>query len=137
MTSPLLGLDIGYKRTGVALSESGMLAHPLTVLEAKPPHMTNVVQEVIELLVKYEVRTLVIGLPLGENEELTSQALKTDHTTNQIEAAIASRKLPVEIVRVNEFHSSLDAQQLYPTVPLDAAAAAVILQDYLDQHTSP
>ncbi len=132
MTPPYLGLDIGLARTGVALSESGVLAQPLTVLEAKPPHMTGVVQEILKLIAEYEARTLVIGVPYSEDESSTSQALKVEQIISQIEAAIKEHGLEVEIVRSNEYHSTQDASVLYPHVASDAAAAALILQDQLD-----
>jgi putative Holliday junction resolvase len=129
MNSPYLGLDLGFKRTGVALSESGMIAHPLGVIEAKPPHMTNVVQEILEIVRQHEVATLVIGVPYTQDEALTSQALRIEQVISQIEQALPAI---VEVIRVNEFHSSLDAAELYPKIDKDSAAAAIILQDYLD-----
>ena len=133
MNSPYLALDIGFKRTGVALSESGMIATPLTVLEAKPPHMTNVVQDVMALIKEYDVATLVIGVPYSEEEAETSQALKVEQVIIQIETAIKEHGLSIEIERINEFHSTRDAALQYPSAQLDAAAAAIILQDFLDQ----
>ena len=135
MNSPYLGLDIGFKRTGVALSESGLIAQPLTVLEAKPPHMNGVVQEVLQLLKEHEIRTLVIGVPYDEDESQTSQALRVEQVINQIESGIKEQQLLVEIVRSNEYHSTQDAAALYPNTPDDAAVAALILQDTLDAST--
>jgi putative transcription antitermination factor YqgF len=135
MTSPYLALDIGFKRTGVALSESGMIAQPLTVLEAKPPHMTGVVQDVITLVKEYEIATLVIGVPYSSEEAETTQALKVEQVILQIESALKDHALTVEIARINEFHSTRDAAIQYPTAPIDAGAAAIILQDFLDQHS--
>jgi len=135
MNSPLLGLDIGLKRTGVALSDSGIVAHPLTVIEAKPPHINNVIQEICALLREHEVRTLVVGLPYTSDDATTTQALRVEEIITQLEEGIARLPQPPELVRVNEFHSSVDAKALYPHDPLDSASAAVILQSYLDEHS--
>lgn len=134
ISSPLLGLDLGLKRTGVALSESGLLAQPIGVIEAKPPHMTGVVQEILGYIKKYEIATLVIGVPYTEDEATTSQALKVEQIITQIDDALHQENLLVTIERINEFHSTRDATALYPTTDADSAAAALILQDFLDQH---
>lgn len=134
MNSPLLALDIGLRRTGVALSESGLLAQPLTTIEWQPPHATTLVNEIIQLVHKYEIRTVVVGIPYDADGDMTGQALKTEHILNQLESAIRQHKLPAEIERSSEYHSTLDARHLFPDSDKDAAAAAVILQDYIEQH---
>ncbi|MBU6389231.1 Holliday junction resolvase RuvX [Patescibacteria group bacterium] len=134
MNSPLLGLDLGFRRTGVAISENGLLARPLTVIRARPPHMQVVVEAVIQLVNEHKIATLVIGLPYTEDDRLTSQALKVERIISQIDSALAAQGMKPEIKRINEFHTSLDAAAIYPEAPLDAAAAALILQDYIDQH---
>lgn len=134
MTSPLLALDIGLKRTGVALSESGLIAQPLGVIEWQPPHAHTLIKEILDYLRQYDVQTLVVGVPFTQDEQLTSQALKTEHLITQLEEEIQSQKLTVYVVRVNEFSSTQDGLQNYPGVDKDAAAATLMLQDYLEQH---
>lgn len=134
MNSPLLALDIGLKHTGVALSESGLLSQPLTTIDWQQPHSHVLVQEVIRLLKEYDVKTLVVGIPFGEEEEPTSQALKTEHIVSKIEAGVTEAGLSVDVVRTNEFGSTQDAASRYPNTNKDAAAAALLLQDYLEQH---
>lgn len=136
MNSPLLGLDIGFKRTGVALSESGLIAQPLTTLEADQPHMTKVLQGLLALVKEYEVRTIVVGLPYTEAGAPTSQSLKVSSFLQSLRDFLKQHELTPEIVEVNEFYSSQEADELYPHVERDAAAAAIILQHYLDQHQS-
>jgi len=135
MNSPLLALDIGRKRTGVAISESGILSTPLTVLQADPPHMQRVVQEVVTLVREHETKTLVIGIPYSSEDALTEQAVRIEQVINRLEEQVmADVPWPVAIERINEFRTSQDAAELYPGVPGDSAAAALILQDYIDQY---
>jgi putative transcription antitermination factor YqgF len=134
MNSPLLGLDIGLKRTGVALSESGIIAQPLTVIEASPPHMGNVVTEVCRLIQEYGIRTLAVGLPYTAEDGVTAQSLKVEGILTQLEEALAELPEPPDVIRINEFASSLDAKEQYPHDPIDSAAAAIILQSYLDEN---
>src|SRR5690606_37179380 len=131
MSSPLLGHDIGLRRTGVALSESGLLAQPLTTLEWSYPHISSLAAQVNELVRRHEIKTVVAGLPFLEDEQDTDQARTTQTILDQLEAACDPA---VTFVTINEFHSSRDAAALFPDTDRDAAAAAVILQDYLEQN---
>jgi putative Holliday junction resolvase len=134
MNSPLLALDIGLKRTGVALSESGLIAQPLGVIEWQLPHANNLVKPIIDYIRQYEIRTLVVGVPFDQDEQLTSQALKTEHIIVQLEDELKKEKLDTVVVRVNEFSSTQDGLAAYPGVDKDAAAATLLLQDYLEQN---
>lgn len=133
MNSPILALDIGLRRTGVALSESGFLAQPLGVIEWTPPHSHALVEGIIEHLRRYEVKTLVIGVPLNEDEEPTEQAARTLAILAQIEDAVRAAALPVSIVPLNEYGSTIDGKTYFPDADKDSAAAALILQEYLEQ----
>ncbi|HSI21137.1 MAG TPA: Holliday junction resolvase RuvX [Verrucomicrobiae bacterium] len=134
MAAPYLGLDIGLHRTGIALSESGLIAQPLTTVEWKLPHSQPLVEAIIALINQYEIATIVVGMPLGEEGENTAQALKTAHLLDHLREGIKTAGLTTEVVEVNEFHSTQDALAQFPDVDKDAAAAAVILQDYLEQN---
>src|ERR1044072_2683819 len=134
MNKPLLALDIGLKRTGVALSESGLIAQPLGVIEWQLPHAQNLIKPILEYIREYDIRTLVIGIPFTQDEQLTTQALKTEHIVSQLEEELKKEKLAVEIARVNEFSSTQDGLAAYPGTDKDAAAATLLLQDYLEQH---
>ena len=130
--SPLLGLDIGLHRTGVALSEGGTYAEPLTVLTATPPHPHTVLPKIIELIQKYHIRTLVVGLPYTEEDSPSSQALKVERLIEQLQERLTKAGLSLPIIRINEFHTTKDAARTFPDAPADAGAAALILQYHLD-----
>lgn len=136
-----LGVDFGRKRVGLALSDAtGLLARGWKVLSAAGP-----VDGVAAALAE-EIRTLraesdglgvvVLGLPRrlsGEANELTP-----------LVAALAARLaalVDVPVVLQDERLSSREAESLLARAEkdwrrrkaqLDATAAAVILQDYLD-----
>ena len=129
----MLGLDIGLRRTGVALSESGLIAEPLTTIEWQLPHSHALIAAILDLVQKYSICTVVVGVPYGSQNETTLQATKTLAIIQQLEGALKKSSLPVEVVQNNEYSSSQDASVLYPEVDRDAAAAALILQDYLEQ----
>lgn len=70
-----LGLDIGDKRTGVALSDpQGILATPLTVLAHTDEDV--LVSEILKLAEQHRAELIVIGLPRRLDGEPGKQASK-------------------------------------------------------------
>ncbi len=129
----LLGLDIGEKRIGVAISdELGMIASPLVTINATG----DVVGEMQSLIAKYDIPRIIVGLPVGLSGREGPQAKKV----RGIADALAS-DLGVEIVYSDERLSSTVAEAALISQgtrrdkrkqQIDSMAAAVILQGYLD-----
>lgn len=70
-----LGLDVGDKRTGVAISDpQGILATPLTVLASEDED--DLIREIFDLVEQYKTEHIVVGLPRLLNGELGRQADK-------------------------------------------------------------
>jgi putative Holliday junction resolvase len=131
----LIGLDVGDRRIGVALSgPNGLIATPLTYL-----HSAGKKRDIAYLLTLAEhhgAEGFVVGLPLLLSGEVGPQAKRV---LAFVEALRAASSLPVETW--DERLSTVEAQQLMREAGrqpsrekgnLDAAAAAVILQSYLD-----
>lgn len=127
----IIALDIGQQRTGVALADSiGRLAAPLTTLAMDGTEVARLQS----LLLRYGATKLVIGLPRNQSGEETAQSqLIRDYTKQQL----AAFDLPI-IFQDESVTSVLAEQQLarrkkgYTKADIDALAAAIILQDYLD-----
>ncbi len=61
-----LGLDVGNKRTGVALSDPmGILASPLLVFESKDD--AAAIEVILGLVKQYQVEMIIVGLPQSMN----------------------------------------------------------------------
>lgn len=132
MSSPYLGIDIGLKRTGLAISESGLIARPLEIVETDYPHLQRIPVRITELVKEYAVQTLVVGMPYTSEGEPTSQSLKAQEILTKITDALTKESLHPTIVSANEIGSTQDGNQLYPGLADDLAAATLILQEYLD-----
>jgi putative transcription antitermination factor YqgF len=129
MSSPYLGLDIGTKRTGVSYSENGLLAEPIGIIEGQPPHRHQIVTGITKIVEERGIKTLVIGLPLV-NGGATQQSAWTELVIFDLHNALDPAN--VEIVAVDEAFSTYEAIRHYKDVDKDSAAAAIILQNYLD-----
>lgn len=129
----LLGLDIGGRRIGVAVSdELGMIASPVSTIDAR----RDVAKELRALIEKYGVNRLVVGLPIGMSGREGPQATEVREVADDL-----GQSLNVEIVYSDERLSSAMANQALigqgtrrekRKQHIDAMAAAVILQGYLD-----
>lgn len=138
----MLGIDVGARRIGLALSDpSGALATPLYTL-APPPRLETRVEAVvreIDRLARDEsgLGGVVVGMPRGLDGRPHAQ---TARVAAFVEALRRSVGLPVAVQ--DERLTSREAERRLALHEndwrrrkrkLDAAAAAVILQDYLDR----
>jgi putative pre-16S rRNA nuclease len=126
-----LGLDYGAQRVGVAVgdSETG-LARPLVTLS----NNGDLTEQLSKLITQYHPKVIVVGLPRGlEGQETEQSRLVRRFTAEQLEP------LGVAVAWQDEaMTSELAAGQLgrapdRHTGEIDQRAAAIILQDYLDQ----
>jgi putative Holliday junction resolvase len=137
----VLGIDIGRRRVGLAISDvSGTLARPLTTLKVADPAdaVHRVSAEVLRLASEDDgLEAVVVGMPAKLDGTPTDQtALATDF----IAALVGRVDVPVfgrdERLTSREAESRLAVRERdwrRRKEKLDAAAAAIILQDYLDE----
>jgi len=88
-----LGLDIGDKKTGVAISDpEGILAIPLTVIERG--NQEDVIADIIKLVERYQVECVVVGLPYSLDGHLTQQSRKVEAFIEKLQGVIAMSRSP-------------------------------------------
>jgi putative Holliday junction resolvase len=131
----LLALDLGQARSGAAVcDETGSLATPLVVLRR---HATRVQDyaEIAAWVAAERAVGVLVGLPLDSRGEEGPQARWVRRYAGRLAGA-----LPVPVAFWDESYSSVDAGRLLHEsggrTAQDAAAAAVILQAYLDARRS-
>ncbi len=129
-----LGLDIGDSRIGVALSDPlGILATPLKIINRDDDQVA--IEEIITIVRQNEIGLVIAGLPLNMNGSEGQQAIKTRSFVTEL-----SNFLEVPVEYRDERLSTVSARELLQggrktdnDTRYDAAAAAVILQVYLDE----
>lgn len=136
----IMGLDIGEKRIGVALSDPlRIIASALTVIERTTDDAA--IKQIIEAARQNEVERIVIGLPRSLNGSLGKQAQTVQAF---IELLKSHTELP--IVTWDERFSTVAAERTLLEAGTrrdkrkkhrDAVAAAFILQGYLDSAKRP
>ena len=129
----VLALDVGDRRIGLAISDpTGMLASPLGVVERGPSD----VDDILRVALDNGVTEIVVGLPLTLAGESRQQAGKVRGFVHELRS-----KTDLPVTTVDERLSTVQAQRMLRESSsgrsrdrgrLDSAAAAVILQAYLD-----
>ena len=125
-TGRLVGIDFGSKRVGIAVSdEAGEFALPREVL----PNDDDLVDEVAQICADEDAQAIIIGE--SKDYDMTDNAIMKE--AREFAEAIGDETgIPVHFEL--EFMSSVQAARFQgETDMLDASAAAIILQSYLDK----
>jgi putative Holliday junction resolvase len=140
----VLGIDIGTRRVGLAISDaSGTLARPLTTLRVTGARdaVDRVAREIARLAGEDGgLAQIVVGIPKRLDGAATDETRRAEAFVAALGACTA-----VPIAREDERLTSREAESRLAErerdwrarkLKLDAAAAAIILQDFLDRERS-
>jgi putative holliday junction resolvase len=120
-----LGIDYGFRRIGTALSDDTLtLAFPLKTLQ----NSKTVLEEVLKIIESEKVTRVIIG-----------ESKNNDMKDNEIMEHVRSFKKQLEEKGIAvEFHPEMYSSAQVVSImgsenkAIDASAAAIILQNYLD-----
>jgi putative holliday junction resolvase len=139
----VVGFDFGERRIGVAVSDaSGTLARPLKTIQRGPSDAEAIERlhaTIEELAAEDAIGSVVVGLPTRLDGSPNRQTARIGAMVT-----LLSARLAVPVFTQDERLSSHEAEERLSLgekdwrkrkAKLDAAAAAVILQDYLDART--
>jgi putative Holliday junction resolvase len=139
-----LALDVGDRRVGVALSdEGGSIATPLTVV--RRASKVEDFARIGRLAREHRVGALVVGHPLNADGSSGPQAQRIERYAAALGGALRSEGLDLALILWDEYLSTQQAEAAMIAAGrkakdrrarIDAVAAAVILQDYLDAQRS-
>jgi putative holliday junction resolvase len=133
--SRYLALDVGDERIGVAVSdEMAVVARPYGVIQRVAGPASY--QQLAEIVRLENVATIVVGLPVREDRSRGKQVASVEAYVRGM-----ARYISVPVIYWDERYTTLEAREIMQsrrhalrgTGDVDAVAAAVILQDYLNQ----
>ena len=133
----LIGLDVGYKTIGIAVSDITLtIATPIKTVDRKGTKRDLSI--IKEYLNDYEIGGFIIGLPLSLDGNENEQTKKIRNFSNELQLFFS---IPIEFwderyssdvifkeMKKTDFSSSKIKKKL------DQQSAAYILQGYLDKH---
>lgn len=130
-----MGIDFGLARIGIALSdETKFLASPFITYKRKT--LEQDLNYILELIKTKNIDEIVCGLPMNMQGEEQKIAQQTRNFMSELE-----KQTNVKIEFIDERLSSVMAEELLKETErdwkkrkekLDAVAASILLQDYLD-----
>ncbi len=131
----LIGLDVGEARIGVAVSDpTGTLASAREVLARRPEALA--LQAIARLVEEEEAGAIIVGLPRSLSGELHGQAALVQEFADKLRQAV---QVPVEFwderlstVAAEREMRAAGTKRDRRKAMIDAVAAAIILQSYLD-----
>ncbi len=131
----LIALDVGTKRIGVAKADSAVrIAIPYSAVEVDG----NEFKKIASLARAWDINSFVIGLPRNSKGEETEQSRYTRKFAAELKRQISGAKVCFQ----DESVTSIEAEKRlktrkkgYNKGDIDSEAAAIILQDFLEQRT--
>ena len=132
-----LGLDIGDKRIGVALSDpQGILASPFTIINRKDERLD--IEAINNIISQKQVEQIIVGLPRSMDGSIGKQAEKVKDFVQRLcshtEVPVEFRDERLSTVSAKRLMQDINTKKTRKKVRDDAIAAALILQGYLDEN---
>lgn len=121
----ILGVDYGTKRIGVAMTDEGaQMAFPKLVLQ----NDAKVIENFKKIITDNEIKTVVLGE--SKNFKMVDNEIMKEILDFR---DVLEKELNVDVIMYSEIYSSAQAEFFQgKTDLLDASAAAIILQSYLE-----
>ncbi len=128
-----LALDVGEKRIGVAVASGAVkIAVPLTTVQVDGTEL----KELARIVASESTDVIVVGYPRNQSGEATAQTAYAENFAAQLDGFA-----PTLVFQDESLTSVMAENQLkalggaYKKEDIDARAAAIILQDYLEMYT--
>ncbi|RKD34613.1 Holliday junction resolvase RuvX [Thermohalobacter berrensis] len=133
----IMGLDVGDKTIGVAVSDPlGITAQGITTINRK--NLEEDIYKIKELVEKYNVETIVVGLPKNMNNTIGLQGEKVlkfaDLIREKIDCNIVLQDERLTTVSAEKSLIQADISRKKRKKVIDKVAATYILQLYLEKN---
>jgi putative Holliday junction resolvase len=127
-----IGLDVGEKRIGVSIADTSVriaIAYDTIEVDGKE------IEVIKQIISDQQASVVVIGLPRNQQGEETAQS----RVSRQFADALTDINATIEfqdesLTSVLAEKQLADQKKPYTKADIDATAAALILQDYLERH---
>lgn len=136
----IMGIDLGDKNIGIAVSdELGWTAQGIDTIK-RQGSIKNDLDIIKEIVQKYEVRKIVVGLPRNMDGSTGPQGQKAldfaKKIRNDLDLPVETWDERLSTVAAERMLISADVSRAKRRKVIDKIAASVILQGYLDAHAS-
>jgi putative Holliday junction resolvase len=128
----MLGIDLGTRRVGIAVSESGVMATPHSVMRNEG----DIIGKVAHLAEELGAESFVVGIPSRVHESANDQKYRrfADELRQRTCKPVVLWNESLSTVEASERLRASGKSRRDAQKQIDMHAAAVILQSYLDDH---
>jgi putative Holliday junction resolvase len=133
----ILGLDVGTKTIGVAVSDAlGWTAQGVETIRRRPNHPENDFERIKELIEQFEVSKIVVGLPknmngsIGPSGEACQTFAKDLESITGLSVILWDERLTT--MAAERTLISADVSRKKRKQVIDKLAASIILQGFMD-----
>ncbi|MCK9235226.1 MAG: Holliday junction resolvase RuvX [Acholeplasmataceae bacterium] len=131
-----LGIDLGSKTMGLAISETGVIATGITTLRFKEDDYDEAFHLLVEWIQKENITDVIIGLPkhmnndIGQRGQISQDFKKRLDETLSLNVVLWDERLSTRLA-LSTLISGKESRQKQKQKK-DELAAVLILQNYLD-----
>ncbi len=133
-----LGLDLGTKTLGIAISDpTGLVARTYTTIRFEEKDYEQTIPILQKIIEEENVQKIILGLPKNMNNTIGERCEETINYKEQLQKII---KIPIEMqderlstVEATNIMIQADLSRKKRKNKIDALAASIILQSYLDK----
>lgn len=131
-----LGLDLGSKTLGVAISESGIVASSYTIIRHNEEY-DRLIEEVEKIVIERHIDEIVLGLPKNMNNSIGPKGELSYKFKDMLENKLNKKVVLVDerltTKQATDILISNDTSRKKRKKVIDSMAATIILQSYLDK----
>lgn len=129
----LLGLDVGTKRIGIAKADSSTkIAVPDGYINVNGQEFA----EIARIARMYSTTTFIVGLPRNNSGQETKQSIYARNFARQLAMSVPNARIYFEdesLTSVEAEKRLKERKKKYEKGEIDAEAASIILQDFLER----
>lgn len=133
-----LGLDLGTRTLGVSVSDTTLtIASTLTTIRFPESNYQVLIEPLRNLIQEYQIKKIILGLPKNMNNSIGDRAQTTlefkELVQNQLEIEVVMQDERLSTVEATNYLLEADMSRKKRKKHVDAVAANIILQTYLDK----
>lgn len=133
-----LGLDLGTKTLGVALSDiTKTISSPVKIIRFEEGEMNKTILELKELINEFSVEKIILGFPKNMNNTVGESGERTlafkELLERELDIPVIMQDERLTTVEATNYMLSADMSRKKRKEKIDSLAANIILQTYLDK----
>lgn len=135
-----IGLDLGTRTLGIAISRTGLIAGPYTILKYQDENYDYLASEIKKIVLKEQVDSIALGFPKNMNNTCgfaTERTMKfLNVLKNYVEVPITLIDERLSTVEANNILLTNDMSRKKRKEIIDVTAAMIILDTYLKKRNN-